>query len=42
MWYPVNVGFAACVVWLVLLFKDVRSDASKAFEKYRIPSERNE
>ena len=35
------LAIAAFAVWLVLLFKDVRSDASKAFEKYRIPSERN-
>lgn len=29
-------AIAAFVVWLVLLFKDVRSDASNAFEKYLI------
>ena len=35
------MAIVAFVVWLALLLKDVRSDAAKAFEKYRIPSERN-
>lgn len=29
-------AIAAFAVWLALLFKDVRSDALKAFEKYRM------
>ena len=29
-------AMAAFVVWLVLLFKDVRLDAPKAFEKHRM------
>ena len=29
------MAFAAYAVWLVLLLKDVRSDASKAFAKYQ-------
>ena len=30
-----HLAIAAYAVWLVLFFKDVRADASTAFEKYR-------
>jgi predicted PurR-regulated permease PerM len=30
------LGIIACILWLILVFKEVKFDIDKAFEKYRL------